>query len=165
MSFTQRQKALDLLRKIREGGSPAPHQQTSPVTSPTPVTVLPKRTTGPDKLHQAVSNLFKSLKSQEVDADTAEQLVDRCIELFEKDQRQVETRCAACPDLADLRAVWVRQTRVVVEALDDSLFAFFEGHNLEALDQSFLKIKRVLQERLPHYPRLLRAATLQAQVA
>ena len=168
MSFTQRQKALDMLREIRERGGP--EIRTSPIATPrisprTPVELQSTTTSAQKRLQSAVLGLFTKLKNREVDADTAEQLVDDCIELFENDKRQVEELCAGTHELADLRAVWTRQTQIVVEALDEALFVFFEDGDVNALAIPFRKIKGALQERLPHYARLQRRSSLEEQLA
>ena len=168
MSFNQRQKALDMLREIRERGGSDPGSNLSPaprVASRPPVELHSTTTSAQKRLQSAVLSVFTKLKNQEVDADTAEQLVDECIELFESDKKQVEKLCAGAYELADLRVVWTRQTQTVVEALDEALFIFFEEGDLSALAGPFRKIKGALQERLPFYARLRRSLSPEEQVA
>ena len=118
----------------------------------------------PERLSQAVSSLFAHLKNRETDADTAERLVDDCIELVEKDREWIENVYARNQELADLATAWTRDIRVIAEALDESLFNFFE-RDLSALNRSFLRIKGALQEMLSSYPRLWCASAVEEQVA
>lgn len=166
MSFTQRQKALDMLKEIRQMGGPEllrVSEQTPSVKIQSPFDCSFRKT--PERLEQAVLSLFKKLKSREVDEDTAERLVDECISHFEKDKEEVEKICADSRELADLREAWARQTQTVVEALDETLFAYFEGSDLQALAQYSLRVKTALQERRPYYSRLPRASVREEQVA
>ena len=168
MSFTQRQKALDMLREIRERGGPELRPGLNPnprVATRTPAGLQSTTTSAQKRLQRAVLSLFTKLKNQEVDADAAEQLVDECIDLFESDKRQVEKLCTGSHELADVRAAWTRQTQTVVEALDEALFIFFEDGDSNALARPFHKIKGALQERVPYYARLQQASSPEEQVA
>ena len=80
MSFTQRQKALDMLREIRERGGSDPGSNLSPaprVASRPPVELHSTTTSAQKRLQSAVLSVFTKLKNQEVDADTAEQWANR----------------------------------------------------------------------------------------
>lgn len=156
-----------MFREMKERSAPeagGPEAKSIATFRPRSASVPQEKISPPERLSQAVSSLFACLKNQETDADTAERLVDDCIELVEKDREWIENLCARNQELADLAAACTRHIRVIAEALDESLFNFFEC-DPNALNRSFLRIKGALQEMLPCYPRLCRASALEERVA
>lgn len=159
MSFTQHQKALSLLKKIREKGA-------VPAARPSLVTVATASApSSQDVLTRAVADLYHKLKSRTIDEDTAERLVDECTELFERDRTRMEKICLGVLELSELKAAWLQRHKAVVEALDEALFAYFDGRDTKNLDQHFLKVKVALQQRIAQDARLNQLSIPTEQVA
>jgi len=167
MDFTKSKKALDLIRKIKErNGTQRSSAGESLSFADRPSTdSVPPAPWSPESLHRNVSSLFQTFKNRILDLDTAEKLIDDCIDRFDREKRHVERICAANRGTAELKEAWSRQHKTVVEALDEMLFILFDGCDADALQKPICEVEEALRKRVRYYPVLQQASTLFEQVA
>ena len=167
MDFTKRKKAFDLIRKIKERDETqlSSAGESLPFAHRPNVSSAPQAPWAPESLHRNVSGLFQKFENQALDLDTAEKLIDDCIDRFNREKRHVESICAARPGMAELNEAWSRQHKTVIEALDEMLFTFFDGYDADALHKHFYEVQEALRQRAGYYPVLQQASVLAEQVA